>query len=110
MINPTKSDIGHICKVKIDRINKSKLMQWTNTDQVLSWFVGFKEQKYSFFNGFNDMVNYYSSISEELVIKTLNFADRYISVPAKDLNLIKNACKSVLCEQGANSVEQKGSK
>ena len=78
-------------------------MQWTNTDQVLSWFVGFKEQKYSFFNGFNDMVNYYSSISEELVIKTLNFADRYISVPAGELNLIKNACKLVLCEQGALS-------
>ena len=110
---PTKSDIGRICKIKIDRINKavrlkSKLMQWTNTDQVLSWFIGLEEQKYSFFKF--DVVDYYPSISEELVIKTLNFADRYISVPAKDLNLIKNACKSVLCEQGANSVEQKGSK
>ena len=113
MINPTKSDIGCICKVKIDCINKavrlkSKLMQWTNTDQVLSWFIGLEEQKYSFFKF--DVVDYYPSISEELVIKTLNFADRYISVPAEDLNLIKNACKSVLCEQGANSVEQKGSK
>ena len=50
MINPTKSDIGRIYKVKIDRINKavrlkSKLMQWTNTDQVLSWFIGLEEQK-----------------------------------------------------------------
>ena len=49
------------------------------------------------------MVDYYSSISEELVIKSLNFADRYISVPAGELNLIKNACKLVLCEQGALS-------
>ena len=47
------------------------------------------------------MVDYYPSISEELVIKSLNFADSYISVPTEDLSLIKNTCKSVLCEQGA---------
>ena len=50
VINPTKFDIGRICKVKIDRINKavhlkSKLMQWTNTDQVSSFFIGLEEQK-----------------------------------------------------------------
>ena len=104
LINPTKSEVGRICKVKIDRINKavrlkSKLMQWTNTDQVLSWFIGLEEQKYSFFKF--DVVDYYPSISEELVIKSLNFANNYISVPAEDLSLIRNACKSVLCEQGA---------
>ena len=52
--NPNRPDTRRICKVKIDRINKavclkSKLMQWTNTDQVLGWFIGLEEQKYSFF-------------------------------------------------------------
>ena len=45
------------------------------------------------------MVDFYPSISEELVTKLLNFA--YISVSAYDFSLIKNACKSVLCKKGA---------
>ena len=78
MINPTKSDVGRLCKVKIDSINKAvrlkpKLMSGTNTDQVLSWFIGLEEQKYSFFKF--DLVDYYPSISEKLVIKSLNFAN-----------------------------------
>ena len=55
LINPTKSKVGHTCKVKIDCINKvvsskSKLMQWTNTDQVLSWFIGLDKETLAFSN------------------------------------------------------------
>ena len=47
--------MSRICKVTIDRINKavrlnSKLMQWTNIDQVLNWFNGLDKQAYTFFN------------------------------------------------------------
>ena len=35
-----------------------------------------------------------------MVIKSLKFAGIYTSVPTEDLSLIKNACKSVLYEQG----------
>ena len=54
LINPTRSDVGRICKVKIDRINKavclkSKLMQWTTTDQVLKWFTSLDKQAYRCF-------------------------------------------------------------
>ena len=99
----SKSDVGRIVKVKIDCINKavrlkSKLMQWTDTDQVLNWFTGLEKQTYSFFKF--DVVDFYPSISEELVIKSLKFAGIYTSVPTEDLSLIKNACKSVLYEQG----------
>ena len=81
--------MGIICKVKIDYINKavrlkSKLMQWTNTDQVLNWFTSLDRQAYSCFSKF-DVADSYPDISEELVIKSLN------------LGLIRNACKSVFC-------------
>ena len=44
VIYPTKSDVGRICKVNVDCINKAvrlkfKLMQWTNTDQVLKLLI-----------------------------------------------------------------------
>ena len=103
LINPTKSDVGRIVKVRIDCINKavrlkSKLMQWTDTDQVLNWFTGLEKQTYSFFKF--DVVDFYPSISEELVTKSLKFASKYTVVSTEDLSLIKNACKSVLYEQG----------
>merc|ERR1712240_874092 len=92
LINPTKSDVGRIVKVKIDCINKavrlkSKLMQWTDTDQVLNWFTGLEKQTYSFFKF--DVVDFYSSISEELVTKSLKFAGKYTVVSTEDLSLIK---------------------
>ena len=48
LINSTKFDVSQIVKVRIDCINKavrlkSKLMQWTDTDQVLNWFTGFEK-------------------------------------------------------------------
>ena len=73
-------------------------MQWTNTDQVLNWFTSLDKQAHSFFKF--DVVDFYPSISEELVIKSLNFADTYTKVPTENLGLIRNAFKSVLCEQG----------
>ena len=103
LINPTKSEVGRICKVKIDRINKvvrlkSRLMQWTNTDQVLSWFIGLDKETYSFFKF--DVVDFYPSISEDLVTKSLKFSESYTNIPTEDLVLIKNACKSILYDRG----------
>ena len=66
---------------------KSKLMKWTDTDQVLNWFTGLKKQKYSFFKF--DVVDFYPSISKELVKKSLKFASNYTVVFTEDLSLIK---------------------
>ena len=74
-------------------------MQWTDTDQVLNWFTGLEKQTYSFFKF--DVVDFYPSISKELVIKSLKFADNYTSKPTEDSSLIKKKCKSVLYEQGS---------
>ena len=103
LINPTKSEAGRICKVKIDRINKvvrskSKLMQWTNSDQVLSWFIGLDKEVYSYLK-FN-VVDYYPSISEELVTKSLKYAESNTNIPTKDLLIIINTCKSILYDWG----------
>ena len=46
-----------------------------------------------------DVFGFYPSISEELVTKSLKFADSCISVPNENLSQIKNACKPVLDEQ-----------
>ena len=67
-INPTKSEMGRIFKVKIDLNNntvhsKSKLMQWTDTDQVISWLIGLDKETYSYSNF--DVIDFYPSVNEK---------------------------------------------
>ena len=73
-------------------------MQWTNTDQVLSWFIGLDKETYSFLKF--DVIDFYPSISEELATKSLKIAKSYTNIPTEDLVLIKNACKSIYCTTG----------
>ena len=60
-------------------------MQWTDTNKVFNWFTGLKKQMYSFFKLY--VVDFFLSISEELVIKSVKFAGNYTSVPTKDLKV-----------------------
>ena len=93
----------HICKVKIDSINKavrskSKLLLLTNTDQVLNWFIGLVKEAYSFFKF--DMIDFYPSIGKELVTKTQKFSESYTNITAGYLSLFKNACKYIIYSRG----------
>ena len=45
------------------------------------------------------MVDFYPSISEELVTKSLKFSESYTNIPTEDLVLIKNDCKSKLYDR-----------
>ena len=79
LINPTKSEIGKISKQILDRINKNvinnlKLNQWKNTSAVLNWFNNIQNKsKYSFIAF--DVVDFYLSISIDLLNAALDFAE-----------------------------------
>ena len=60
----------------------------------LCWFIGLDKETYSFFKF--DVIDFYHLISEELVTKSLKFAESYTNIPTEDLVLIKNACKFIL--------------
>ena len=84
--------MGRIFKVKIDLNNKavhskSKLMQWTDTDQVISWLIGLDKETYSYSNF--DVIDFYPSVNEKLVTKSLKIAKSYNIIPTDDLVLIK---------------------
>ena len=80
LINPAKSQIGQISK-KILQENNSKLReklnlkQWQSTNQVLKWFAEIKDKKQKTFLQL-DIVEFYPSISEELLQKAFNFAEQ----------------------------------
>ena len=54
LINPSKNEIGRISQIILDKITSSlikqlKVNQWTNTQNVIEWFMKIEEKsKYKF--------------------------------------------------------------
>ena len=58
LIYPSKTDIGKISKCILDNINKniilkSKVNQWKNTSEVISWFKDIKNKNKTTFINFD---------------------------------------------------------
>ena len=78
LINPTKSEIGKVSKHYLDIINseqreKTELNQWRNTASTLSRFDSLPRKTSCKFLKF-DIVDFYPSITIDLLFKAINFA------------------------------------
>ena len=100
LINPTKSEIGKISKEILDRINSkviraSRFNQWKNSASVIEWFKAIENKKRHNFICF-DIVEFYPSISQDLLNKALDFASAYDNITNDERNIIIHAKNSVL--------------
>ena len=97
-MNTTKSEIGKIRKQILDRINKKitesvSINQWSNTTAVLNWFNNIdNKQQYSFIAF--DVVDFYPSISIDLLSDALQFASNYDNISSDEEQIILHAKKS----------------
>lgn len=100
LINPAKSDIGKISKMKLQSINEAVraetgLQQWQSTDNVLDWFDRLQNKtKLQFLQ--LDIVEFYPSITENLLDKALSFASNFTTIEEDTINIIKHSRKSFL--------------
>ena len=99
LINPTKSEIGKVSKKILDRINstiakKHNLHQWKNTAAVIDWFKSIKNKERFSFICF-DIEAFYPSISQDLLIKALDFASDYDNITTDERTII-HAKSSIL--------------
>ena len=104
LINPSKSEIGKISKQMLDRINcelanKLKLNQWKNTSAVLKWFNTFEHKEKCSFIAF-DVIEFYPSISVDLLNSALDFASKHCSITADQREIILHAKESCLYQSG----------
>lgn len=111
LINPTKSEIGKVSKEILDRINNkitraSKFNQWKNSSSVIEWFKTIKNKQHHTFICF-DIVEFYPSISEDLLNRALDFASAYDNISDDERNIITHAKKSILIHQ-QQSWQKKG--
>ena len=100
LINPSKSEIGIISRQILQRINSeivksTKLNQWKNTNSVLEWFNNLPDKPARSFISF-DVVDFYPSISEDLLKEALEFASLYDAITEEEKSIIVQAKQSLL--------------
>lgn len=100
LINPAKSEIGIISQRILQRVNpivreKSGLKQWVKTEDAITWFENISDKKDKEFVQC-DIVNFYPSITENLMEEALTFAENYTSISNIEKKAIRNARKTLL--------------
>ena len=69
--------------------------QWTNSDSVIKWVKNIlNKPEYSFINF--DVVDFYPSITENLLSKALTFASEYDDITDHEKHIIRQARNSLL--------------
>ena len=80
LINPAKNEIGRIAKSRLDEVNSKlkislEVNQWKDKIEVIHWFKKIPNKSRHKFLVF-DVENFYPSITKELSMKALNFAEK----------------------------------
>ena len=100
LINPTKTDIQRISKVILERINEAVvketgLNQWKSTGNVIQWFENLAVRRNTTFIVF-DIINYYPSISKDLLQQAIQFARKYTKITKEEEEIIFQAKETIL--------------
>ena len=100
LINPTKTEIGKVSKQILDRINKrvakaNNTNLWRSTREVLLWFNAIDNKEKCKFISF-DVVDYYPSVTEKVLNKSLDFASEFDPITTDERDIILHAKRSFL--------------
>ena len=100
LINPSKTDLGRISKIVIDKINtqllqKLNVNQWKNTHSVIKWFNAIPNKGDCTFVQF-DIDSFYPSITLSLFEKVIKFAKQHVSIKKEEIDIIKQSRKTLL--------------
>ena len=110
LINPAKSELGIVSKkILTDIVEELKAKTcvnlWKSTGEVIEWFKGISEKKKHTFFSF-DIVDFYPSISEQLLRAAVSFARTKVRIEDKHIEVIFHARKSLLFEGGKTWVKR----
>ena len=114
MINPSKNEVGLVSKCYLSNIiadvsKKAKVNQWRNTSTVIDWFKSLADKQKQKFVKF-DIAEFYTSISEDLLKKSINYAKSFTTIKENGMSAMKLAFKSFLFSKDGIWVKKSGSK
>ena len=81
--------------------------QWHDSDDVIKWFVNLPNKPNGKFIQF-DIVEFYPSISKDLLSKTIDFAKTITTISPEEENIIYHARKSLLFTNKNSWVKKEG--
>ena len=113
LINPAKSQIGIVSKQILEKINntirsQSNFNQWRNTSSVISWFNSIPNKSECKFLKF-DIVDFYPTISEDILRAAITFAKSYVDIEDSDIYTILHSRKSLLFSADGVWIKHSGS-
>ena len=75
-------------------MHATQINQWKNTSCVLKWFNNLENKKSLSFISF-DVCDFYPSITEKLLNKALDFANKYRQISKQEREIILHAKQSL---------------
>ena len=81
--------------------------QWKNSSSVIEWFKGINNKSNYTFSVF-DIKDFYPSITESLLKKTIDFARRQVGISEENIEIIYYARKSLLFNEGSTWIKKNG--
>ena len=111
LINPSKYELGKVSQQIVRNIvsqmkNVTNFNLWQDTDTALKWFKNSDKSKARFIKF--DIVDFYPSITEELLNKSIEFAKSYIEISDESIEIIKHCRSSLLFNEGKTWKKKNG--
>ena len=110
LINLAKTDLGKVSKVVLDDINNRirniiNVNEWKNSNSVIEWFNSLENKSNCIFLSF-DIVEFYPSISQDLLEKGIQWDKTITSITDEQETIIHHARKSLLFHDGTPWVKK----
>ena len=110
VINPAKNWIGVISKKILDRVNSSlrsatQYNQWLSTGAAINWFKHIPNKQTKSFIKF-DIVAFYPSITEQLLINAVAWARTITSLSEQEFSTIRHCRRNFLYFQNETWVKR----
>ena len=109
-IKPSKSEVGCVSKKYLNDIiadvsRKTEVNQWRNPARVINWFKNLSDKHKHKFIKF-DIAEFYPSISENILNKSIARAKSFTKTEDNAINAIKLARKSLLFNKDGTWVKK----
>ena len=85
-----------------------KVNQWKNTVSAIKWLNSVKDNHHLMKFVMFHIKDFYLSVAQDLLNKALNFASEYIYISKCDIDVIRNARKSLLFDVSHTSIKKQG--
>ena len=105
-----QSEVGRVSKkylndILADLSRKTEVNQWRNTATVINWFKNLSDKHKRKFIKF-DIAEFYPSISENLLNKSIPYSNSFTKIEDNAINAIKYARKPLLSNKDVTWVKK----